>query len=367
MQDFDLERKIDLEIKLRELAAQLLLEAQSDVDLLQVEKSLLASDQRMNFYTIQLEAQRKRLSNPSLSSDSGRGSRTNSHRRLRSIKTTNTSSSSPSADSCENLPTQSQHSTSNINNSNTTTSIGNNAKLCKTTALDVTLSNAAATTNASLVSSPSLSQGIEQTATTTTSSSSPKSRSPNSPPLTMSPTTLSRRRSAASSLATTLTPEQRAKIKAHQMLINSITTQSNINCNVVSNNTADLCISEIRIPLLWNESDHFRNRGDYKRFAMFCLFKVNSQVFDTSLASQVDRQCTDVTFDDLIVFHGVEHDFELTLELYSCVYMEQFSLASTPRKIKQRLTSSLGKAMGRRLNSHTTSANYLKELEAHDK
>lgn len=118
---------------------------------------------------------------------------------------------------------------------------------------------------------------------------------------------------------------------------------------------------------MWRDVDHFKNRGDYKRFAVFCLLKIDSQIYDTQLITDVDRQVTDVTFDDFIVFNNVDYDFELTLEIYSCVYLEQFSFSSTPRKLKEKLTSSIGRAMGKRLTTQTASSSYTKELEAYDR
>lgn len=147
----------------------------------------------------------------------------------------------------------------------------------------------------------------------------------------------------------------------------NITGLSNINCNMVQDSRASISVSEIRIPLMWRDVDHFKGRGDYKRYAVFCLLKIDSQIYDTQLISDVDREVTDVTFDDLIVFNDIEHNFELNLEVYSCVYYEQFSLSSTPRKLKEKLTSSVSRAMGRRLATQTASINYMKELQAYDK
>lgn len=136
---------------------------------------------------------------------------------------------------------------------------------------------------------------------------------------------------------------------------------------MVINNRASVSVSEIRIPLMWRDVDHFKNRGDYKCFAIFCLLKIDSQIYDTQLICDVDRQVTDVTFDDLVVFNEIDHNFELTLEVYTCVYLEHFSLSSTPRKLKEKLTSSVSRAMGRRLATQTASTNYTKELQAYDK
>jgi len=296
-----MEQKIDLEIRLRELAAQAILEAQNEIDILEVEKSLLTSDQRMSCYAAQLEQQRKQLSNPSLSTDSGRGSKSG-NRRSDTIGP-NEDASSPSFSS---------------------------------------LSNSQSPSKLSPVSGESA----------------------NSPSLNCSHHS---RAGLRHSSTNTLSAKQKAKNKKREQLMQSITSLSNIDCNMVTNNRASISISEIRIPLMWRDVDHFKGRGDYKRFAVFCLLKIDSQIYDTQLICDVDRQVTDVTFDDLVVFNEIAHNFELSLEVYSCVYLEQFSFTSTPRKLKEKLTNSVSRAMGRRLATQTASANYTKELQAYDK
>lgn len=62
-----------------------------------------------------------------------------------------------------------------------------------------------------------------------------------------------------------------------------------------------LSLSDIRIPLIWRDTDHFKNKGDYRRFAVFCLVKVGAEMYDTSLLSPVDRSQTDLTFTDSLV------------------------------------------------------------------
>ena len=64
---------------------------------------------------------------------------------------------------------------------------------------------------------------------------------------------------------------------------------------------ARLCVSDVRMPLIWKEEDHFRNRGDFRRFAVFCLVRVGTDIFDTTLVNPVDRSMTDVCFDDVFV------------------------------------------------------------------
>lgn len=316
-----MEQKIELEIRLRELAAQSMLEAQTEIDLLEVEKSLLASDQRMNCYASELEHLRKQLSNPSLSTDSGRGSKSN-HRRSDVVGAAPVGSGATASQGAQGV-----------------------ADLASNSA-----------------SSPSF------------SSMSPSKLSPVSGESANSPTSVASSHhsrgyglsnTGALKLNSVMSAKQKAKLRRRQQLMQSISSLSNINCNMVADNRASVSISELRIPLIWRDVDHFKGKGDYKRFAVFCLLKIDSQIYDTQLITDVDREITDVTFDEIIMFNGIEPNFELNLEVYSCIYVEQFSFSSTPRKLKEKLTSSVSRAMGRRMA--TASSNYTKELQAYDK
>ena len=40
---------------------------------------------------------------------------------------------------------------------------------------------------------------------------------------------------------------------------------------------------------------------DHRRYAVFCLVKIGTEIYDTSLISTVDRNMTDLSFDDVIV------------------------------------------------------------------
>lgn len=55
------------------------------------------------------------------------------------------------------------------------------------------------------------------------------------------------------------------------------------------------------MPLIWRDTDHFKNKGDYRRFAVFCLAKIGTEMYDTSLLCPVDRSLTDLTFPDILV------------------------------------------------------------------
>lgn len=108
-------------------------------------------------------------------------------------------------------------------------------------------------------------------------------------------------------------------------------------------------MSEIRMPLMWRDTDHFKNKGDHRRFAVFCLAKIGTEIYDTSLLSPVDRNLTDVCFSDAILFTNVTPDFELKLEVYAVMMESDLSIASTPRKIKNTIHSSISRTVGRRL------------------
>jgi len=112
-----------------------------------------------------------------------------------------------------------------------------------------------------------------------------------------------------------------------------------------------LGLTDLRFPLMWKDTDYFKNRGDYRRFAVFCLAKVGTEVLDTSLVTPVDRSSTDITFSDAIVFSSAAPDFKLKLEVYSCMLQDDLSIASTPRKLQRSLHSSISRTLGRKLSS----------------
>ncbi|KAJ8372692.1 hypothetical protein AAFF_G00280210 [Aldrovandia affinis] len=109
-----------------------------------------------------------------------------------------------------------------------------------------------------------------------------------------------------------------------------------------------VALSGLRIPLMWKDSDHFSNKGSSRRVAVFCLMKMGVEVFDTEMVV-VDKSATDICFEGLKIFAEARPQFEMTLELYSCVVEEDTSLVNTPRKLAKRLRNSLGKASGKKL------------------
>ncbi|XP_048747255.1 rhotekin-like isoform X2 [Ostrea edulis] len=116
---------------------------------------------------------------------------------------------------------------------------------------------------------------------------------------------------------------------------------------------AKVSISDIRIPLMWKDTDHFKNKGDYRRYAVFCLLKIGTDIFETSMLSNVDRSMTDLTFDDIMVFNNVPHDFTCRFEVYCHKLHEDLTIASTPKKLRKKindLSGSVGRSVGKRLS-----------------
>lgn len=81
-------------------------------------------------------------------------------------------------------------------------------------------------------------------------------------------------------------------------------SKSNTNVNFIfrpSESTATVSLSELRLPLMWKDLDHFKNRGDYRRFAVFCMARIGTEICDTSLLCPIDRTHTDITFVDPLI------------------------------------------------------------------
>ncbi|XP_072518376.1 rhotekin 2b [Salminus brasiliensis] len=118
--------------------------------------------------------------------------------------------------------------------------------------------------------------------------------------------------------------------------------------------TGKVAISDVRIPLMWKDSEYFKNKGELHRWAVFCLLAVGRDIYDTDLV-MVDRTHTDICFEDTLIFADVPPGFELRLELYSCYVDEEFSLSQAPRRLA-RLSGSLGRSSGKRLRAALESA-----------
>ena len=110
-----------------------------------------------------------------------------------------------------------------------------------------------------------------------------------------------------------------------------------------------LSFVEIRIPLIWKETEYFKGKGDYRRFAVFCLLQVGSEIYDTVMVN-VDRNVTDICFDDTFNFHKVQPDFQFKLSVYARLIHEDLSMAPTHKKFAQKISSSVSRSLGRRFS-----------------
>lgn len=110
-----------------------------------------------------------------------------------------------------------------------------------------------------------------------------------------------------------------------------------------------IAISDIRIPLMWKDSDHFSNKERSQRYAIFCLFKMGAEVFDTDMVI-VDKTTTDICFENVTIFNEAKPDFQIKVEVYSCC-TEDSSITNTPKKLAKKLKTSISKATGKKINS----------------
>ncbi|XP_007957578.1 rhotekin-2 [Orycteropus afer afer] len=110
-----------------------------------------------------------------------------------------------------------------------------------------------------------------------------------------------------------------------------------------------IAISDIRIPLMWKDSDHFSNKEQSQRYAIFCLFKMGAEVFDTDMVI-VDKTITDICFENITIFNEAGPDFQIKVEVYSCC-TEESSITNTPKKLAKKLRTSISKAAGKKINS----------------
>ncbi|KAM5236453.1 rhotekin-2 [Ctenodactylus gundi] len=110
-----------------------------------------------------------------------------------------------------------------------------------------------------------------------------------------------------------------------------------------------IAISDIRIPLMWKDSDHFSNKEQSQRYAIFCLFKLGAEVFDTDMVI-VDKTVTDICFENVTIFNEADPDFQIKVEIYSCC-TEESSITSAPKKLAKKLKTSISKATGKKINS----------------
>ncbi|XP_055656182.1 rhotekin-2 isoform X1 [Falco peregrinus] len=113
---------------------------------------------------------------------------------------------------------------------------------------------------------------------------------------------------------------------------------------------AKVAISDIRIPLMWKGSDHFSNKEKSQRYAVFCLFRMGAEIFDTEVAI-VDKAITDICFENVTIFDEARPDFQVKVEVYSCCTEESLYVTNTPKKLAKKLKTSLSKATGKKLKA----------------
>ncbi|NWV30081.1 RTKN2 protein, partial [Origma solitaria] len=113
---------------------------------------------------------------------------------------------------------------------------------------------------------------------------------------------------------------------------------------------AKVAISDIRIPLMWKGSDHFSNKEKSQRYAVFCLFRMGAEIFDTEVTI-VDKAVTDICFENVTIFDEASPDFQVKVEVYSCCTEESLYITNTPKKLAKKLKTSLSKATGKKLKA----------------
>ncbi|XP_050949969.1 rhotekin 2b isoform X2 [Labeo rohita] len=108
--------------------------------------------------------------------------------------------------------------------------------------------------------------------------------------------------------------------------------------------TGKVAISNIRIPLMWKDSEYFKNKGELHQCAVFCLLQIGTEIHDTDLVI-VDRTLTDICFDEPVIFTDVPPGFDLRVELYSCCVEEEFSMGFSTRRLSRLGSGSSKKFM----------------------
>ncbi|KAM8828037.1 rhotekin-like isoform 2-T2 [Spinachia spinachia] len=104
-------------------------------------------------------------------------------------------------------------------------------------------------------------------------------------------------------------------------------------------------LSDLRIPLMWKDSEYFKNKGELQRCAVFCLLQCGAEIHDTDLV-MVDRTLTDICFEGTILFEQAAPSFQLRVELFSSSAAEEFSPAAAAAAPGPRRASCLGGSVG---------------------
>uniref|UniRef100_A0A8C6Y471 Rhotekin n=1 Tax=Naja naja TaxID=35670 RepID=A0A8C6Y471_NAJNA len=111
-----------------------------------------------------------------------------------------------------------------------------------------------------------------------------------------------------------------------------------------------ICVSDLRIPLMWKDTEYFKNKGDLHRCAVFCLLQIGTEIYDTEMVL-VDRTLADICFETSVLFTEAGPGFELKIELYSAALEDDSALGTTPKKLASRLSSSLGRSSGKQMRA----------------
>ncbi|KAM3831508.1 rhotekin isoform 4-T6 [Vipera latastei] len=111
-----------------------------------------------------------------------------------------------------------------------------------------------------------------------------------------------------------------------------------------------ICVSDLRIPLMWKDTEYFKNKGDLHRCAVFCLLQIGTEIYDTEMVL-ADRTLADLCFENAVLFTEASPDFELKIELYSAALEGDSALGATPKKLASRLSSSLGRSSGKQMRA----------------
>ncbi|XP_015798667.2 rhotekin [Nothobranchius furzeri] len=114
-------------------------------------------------------------------------------------------------------------------------------------------------------------------------------------------------------------------------------------------------LSDLRIPLMWKDSEYFKNKGELHRCAVFCMLQCGTEIHDTDLV-MVDRTLTDICFEDTIIFNKVGPEFRLRVELFSSCAAEDLSTGALAARRMSFLGGSLGCSSGKKIRTALESA-----------
>uniref|UniRef100_A0AAQ4PJD3 REM-1 domain-containing protein n=1 Tax=Gasterosteus aculeatus aculeatus TaxID=481459 RepID=A0AAQ4PJD3_GASAC len=114
-------------------------------------------------------------------------------------------------------------------------------------------------------------------------------------------------------------------------------------------------LSDLRIPLMWKDSEYFKNKGELQRCAVFCLLQCGTEIHDTDLV-MVDRTLTDICFEGATLFDQAAPAFQLRVELYSSCAVEEFSPAAPGPRRASCLGGSVGCSSGKKIRAAFESA-----------